>query len=72
MYGASPEVQAFSGGNIYLATVGVTKMVAEVRIGCWYLISNAESLSGNQQFYVKSGKRGVKNLQSNQPSCQPL
>lgn len=53
--------------------------VAEVGMGYGYLTSNAESLSGNQQFCVKSGERGVKsgergvkNLLSNQPSCPPL
>ena len=62
MHGVSSAVQAhqaFSGGSMYPETVWVT----EVGIG-WgvpYLISNVESLSGNQQFCIKSGVRGVKN-----------
>ena len=35
-------------------------MVAEVGIDYGYLIFNAESLSSNQQFCVKSWARGVK------------
>lgn len=34
--------------------------VAEVGIGWGYLIFNTESLSGNQQFRVKSGEKEVK------------
>jgi hypothetical protein len=66
MNGVSPKVQAhqaFSGGNMYPVTVG---------IACGCRGENRQSPCPVTRSSVKSRARGVKNQQSNQPSCQPL